>query len=32
MNAFSEEIAQGQRRLKAINRWFLLYDLSLIHI
>ena len=26
MNAFSEEIAQGQRRLKAINRWFLLYD------
>ena len=31
MNAFSEEIAQGQRRLKAINRWFLLY-LSLIHI
>ncbi|MFJ7813986.1 hypothetical protein ACIQYQ_24605 [Pseudomonas asiatica] len=26
MNAFSEEIALGQRRLEAINRWFLLYD------
>jgi len=26
MNAFSEEIALGQRRLKAVNRWFLLYD------